>query len=48
MLTVSNERIKTYYGLSTDTKPSKYVDNGTVFYEMDTHHYFIFDQGARQ
>lgn len=29
-------------GLSTDTKPSNW-DNGSVFYEMDTHKVFMYD-----
>lgn len=31
------------YGLSTDTKPTEGVENGSVFYEMDTHNVFMFD-----
>lgn len=33
-----------FYGLSTDTKPTKDVRNGSVFYEMDTVKVFMFDE----
>ena len=33
-----------YYGLSTDTKPTKGVNNADVFFEMDTGSVFVFDE----
>ena len=35
-------KVETYYGLSTDTKPSN-VANGSVFIEMDTSTLYFFD-----
>ena len=37
--------ISTYYGLSTDTKPTKGVGNGSAFIEMDTSKVYFFDAG---
>lgn len=34
---------QTYYGLSTDTKPTTGIGNGSVFIEMDTGKAFFFD-----
>ena len=31
-------------GLSTDTKPTENKKNGTVFFEMDTNTYYVFDE----
>lgn len=39
-------------GLSTDTKPTKigdkYIDNGTVFIEIDTGSLFFYDLSSNQ
>ena len=32
------------YGLSTDTKPTAEVPNGSVFIEIDTGAFFFFDE----
>lgn len=37
-------RPKTFYGLSTDTKPTDNIVNGSVFIEMDTSTMYFFDQ----
>lgn len=34
----------TYYGLSSDTKPTEDVNNGDWFVEMDTAKYYTFDE----
>lgn len=33
-----------YRGLSTDTKPTENVNNGSVFIEIDTGKMFLYDQ----
>lgn len=35
--------ISTYYGLSTDTKPTEGVGNGSAFIEMDTGKIYFYD-----
>lgn len=35
--------ITTYYGLSTDSKPTKGVGNGSAFIEMDTSKVYFYD-----
>lgn len=35
--------ISTYYGLSTDTKPTDGVGNGSAFIEMDTGKLYFYD-----
>ena len=37
--------ISIYYGLSTDTKPTDGVGNGSAFIEMDTSKVYFFDAG---
>lgn len=37
--------ISTYYGLSTDSKPTEGVGNGSAFIEMDTSKVYFFDVG---
>lgn len=34
----------TYFGLSSDTKPTQGVGNGSVFVEMDTSKLYFFDE----
>lgn len=36
-----------YYGLSTDTKPTEDVENGTSFIEIDTSKIYFFDAEAQ-
>lgn len=36
------------YGLSTDTKPTKGVDNACIFYEMDTKKVYMFDEANQK
>ena len=40
------KEVKTYYGLSTDEKPTRWVVNGSVFIEMDTGNVFFFDASS--
>ena len=35
--------VREYTGLSTDTKPTENVPNGSSFYEIDTKSMFLFD-----
>lgn len=37
-------RDRTYFGLSTDEKPTENVVNGSAFIEMDTSALYFFDQ----
>ena len=39
-----NNHPTTYYGLSTDTKPTKNVINGAIFIEINTGKAFFFDR----
>lgn len=34
-------------GLSTDTKPTENVPNGSTFFEMDTGDVYMFDESAQ-
>lgn len=43
MVSVDN-LISEYDGLSTDTKPTTDVRNGSVFVEMDTKKIYLFDE----
>ena len=43
MITVAN-LITEYDGLSTDTKPTEKVRNGSIFVEMDTATIYMFDE----
>ena len=40
VVNIANE----YVGLSTDTKPTDGVANGSIFYEMDTKKCYMFDE----
>lgn len=44
---VTNDRCYEFHGLSTDTKPTEYVGNGSVFLEMDTSKVFCFDEESK-
>ena len=35
---------QTYFGLSTDSKPTERVGNGSIFVEIDTGDVYIFDK----
>lgn len=37
-----------YRGLSTDTKPTENITNGTVFIEIDTGKVYMFDADGSQ
>lgn len=43
MLSFSNDTIQTIYGLSTDTKPTENVQNGSAFIEMNTSKVYFFN-----
>lgn len=44
MITVTGGAwVREYTGLSTDTKPTENVPNGSAFYEIDTKSMFLFD-----
>lgn len=40
----SASRNNEFYGKSTDTKPTKNVSNGDIFYEMDTSTVYMYDE----
>ena len=42
MVSVTGKSEKVYVGLETDTKPTK-AANGSIFYEMDTKKFYMFD-----
>lgn len=42
------QTVKTYAGLSTDTKPVENTENGSTFLEMDTGDLYIFDKQNSQ
>lgn len=45
MITGMSERVVRISGLSTDEKPiSKYIDNGSIFIEMDTSKIYLYDK----
>jgi len=44
MVTAVNEKTYDFRGLSTDTKPTEHVGNGSTFIEEDTGEVFIFDE----
>lgn len=39
-------RPKTFYGLSTDIKPTENIVNGSAFIEMDTGTLYFYDQAG--
>lgn len=43
-----HQTVKTYGGLSTDTKPTGNVENGSTFLEFDTGDLYIFDKTNTQ
>lgn len=40
----TQDRVSEFHGLSTDAKPIDKVENGSVFYEIDTAHIYLFDK----
>ncbi len=49
MITAPNTKPLTYYGLSTDTKPTGIKGgNGSKFIEIDTHAEFLYDETGDQ
>jgi len=45
----TGKQIVTFFGLSTDEKPTgawnvAKIENGSVFYEMDTSDYYFYDE----
>lgn len=42
------QTVKTFAGLSTDTKPTTNVENGSTFLEMDTGDLYVFDKTNTQ
>lgn len=47
MITVKNEKTLEFRGLSTDEKPiNSYIENGSIFIEMDTSIIYTFDKSA--
>ena len=46
-ITINNENARgncfDYRGLSSDTKPTDGVPNGSTFFEMDTGNFFMFN-----
>ena len=40
----ATSRIRTYYGLSTDTKPTNEGENGSVWWEIDTGKCYIYNE----
>lgn len=48
MITATGTQTTEYRGLSTDVKPTKYVGNGSMFFEMDTLKIFMFDEENKE
>ena len=44
MVTVINSAPPTYYGLSSDSKPTTNIQNGSMFVEIDTGVVSLFNQ----
>lgn len=42
------QRPRIFFGLSTDTKPTENIVNGSVFIEMDTSRLYFFDQAGSE
>ena len=43
----SSGQTNTYYGKSSDIKPTSGVPNASIFYEMDTGYIFMFDADSQ-
>jgi len=46
MITSVDQSTYEFRGLSTDTKPTENVGNGSLFFEMDTSKWYMFDASA--
>lgn len=46
MVSIINDLMTAYRGLSTDTKPTTGISNGSSFYEMDTGVTYYYDAGT--
>ena len=44
MVTIDDRLTDEYVGLSTDTKPTDNVTNGSTFVEIDTKKFYAFDE----
>lgn len=42
------KELREYRGLSTDTKPTTNVANGSIFFEIDTGKVFMYDETNTQ
>ena len=40
--------VETYYGMSSDEKPTTGVNNADRFFEMDTCALFVYDESGKQ
>ncbi len=47
MITARSEKTFLYAGLSSDTKPTAYVGNGSIFIEMDTSKTYIYNEASK-
>ena len=43
-----DDNVGVYFGLSTDTKPTTGISNGSCFIEMDTSKLYFFDAAGSQ
>lgn len=43
-----NDNTQTFFGLSTNTKPTVGISNGSCFIEMDTSKIYFFDAAGEQ
>jgi len=48
MVSIVNLEMTEYIGLSTDTKPSDHMSNGSSFYEMDTGKTYYYDADGEE
>lgn len=44
----ANDNTQTFFGLSTNTKPTIGIPNGSLFIEMDTSTMYFFDAAGEQ
>ena len=48
MFTARNKSVRDYTCLSTDTKPTVGVANGSILLEMDTGTFYVFDEAGEE
>lgn len=48
MVSIINLDMTPYIGLSSDTKPTENISNGSSFYEMDTGATYYYDADGEQ